>query len=136
MQNIGHRLSCWMRFKKIEQYEIVMQILLILLAALAPVAILLWYIYFKDSLQPEPTRLLIKAFWFGVLSVFVVFVTVFPLQLLTGFGLDESETISDAFVNAFCTAAIPEEAAKLIVLWLFLRKNPYLPSCTICSPDL
>ncbi len=125
MQNIGHRLSCWMRFKKIEQYEIVMQILLILLAALAPVAILLWYIYFKDSLQPEPTRLLIKAFWFGVLSVFVVFVTVFPLQLLTGFGLDESETISDAFVNAFCTAAIPEEAAKLIVLWLFLRKNPY-----------
>lgn len=78
-----------------------MQILLILLAALAPVAILLWYIYFKDSLQPEPTRLLIKAFWFGVLSVFVVFVTVFPLQLLTGFGLDESETISGAFVNAF-----------------------------------
>ena len=55
MQNIGHRLSCWMRFKKIEQYEIVMQILLILLAALAPVAILLWYIYFKDSLQLEPT---------------------------------------------------------------------------------
>lgn len=32
-----------------------MQILLILLAALAPVAILLWYIYFKDSLQLEPT---------------------------------------------------------------------------------
>ena len=25
------------------------------LAALAPVAILLWYIYFKDSLQLEPT---------------------------------------------------------------------------------
>ena len=32
-----------------------MQILLILLAALALVAILLWYIYFKDSLQLEPT---------------------------------------------------------------------------------
>ena len=84
-----------------------MQILLILLAALAPVAVLLWYIYFKDSLQPEPTRLLIKAFWFGILSVFLVFVTVYPLQLLTGFGLEESETISEAFVNAFCTAAIP-----------------------------
>lgn len=102
-----------------------MQILLILLSALAPVAILLWYIYFKDSLQPEPTRLLIKAFWFGILSVFLVFVTVYPLQLLTGFGLEESETISEAFVNAFCTAAIPEEAAKLLVLWLLLRKNPY-----------
>lgn len=102
-----------------------MQILLIFLAALAPVAILLWYIYFKDSLQPEPTRLLIKAFCFGVLSVFLVFITVYPLELLIGFGLDESETISDAFVNAFCTAAIPEEAAKLLVLWLLLRKNPY-----------
>lgn len=32
-----------------------MLILLILFAALAPVAILLLYIYFKDSLQLEPT---------------------------------------------------------------------------------
>ena len=102
-----------------------MQILLIFLAALAPVAILLWYIYFKDSLQPEPTRLLIKAFCFGVLSVFLVFVTVYPLELLTGWGLEGSETISEAFVNAFCTAAIPEEAAKFLVLWLLLRKNAY-----------
>lgn len=102
-----------------------MQILLIFLAALAPVAILLWYIYFKDSLQPEPTRLLIKAFCFGVLSVFLVFVTVYPLELLTGWGLEGSETISEAFVNAFCTAAIPEEAAKFLVLWLLLHKNAY-----------
>lgn len=102
-----------------------MQIFLILLAALAPAAILLWYIYFKDSLQPEPTRLLIKAFCFGVLSVFLVFVTVYPLELLTGWGLEGSETISEAFVNAFCTAAIPEEAAKFLVLWLLLRKNAY-----------
>ena len=89
-----------------------MQILLILLAALAPVGILLCYIYFKDSLQPEPTRLLIKAFWVGILSVFLVCVTVYPLQLLTGFGLEESETISEAFCKCLLYCSHPRRGSK------------------------
>ena len=39
-----------------------MQITLILISALTPVAVLLWYIYRKDKVQPEPTKWLLKAF--------------------------------------------------------------------------
>ena len=31
----------------------------VILAAIAPVAVLIWYIYRKDRKQPEPTKLLI-----------------------------------------------------------------------------
>ena len=34
-------------------------------------------------------------------------------------------SIFDAFADAFLLAAIPEELAKLIMLWLLLRKNPH-----------
>lgn len=33
-----------------------MQLLLVLLSALAPVAVALWYIFKKDGAQPEPTE--------------------------------------------------------------------------------
>lgn len=35
---------------------------LVILAAIAPVAVVIWYIYRKDRKQPKPTKLLIKAF--------------------------------------------------------------------------
>jgi RsiW-degrading membrane proteinase PrsW (M82 family) len=40
----------------------------ILLAALAPILILLFYIYRKDKNQPEPAKEMIKAFFYGVAS--------------------------------------------------------------------
>ena len=43
----------------------------ILIAALAPVAMLLYYIYHKDEFQKEPVKEVLKAFGLGVASVFV-----------------------------------------------------------------
>ena len=43
-----------------------MTILLVIFAALVPVAWLLWTIYHKDSVQPEPTKWLGKAIVFGI----------------------------------------------------------------------
>lgn len=34
-------------------------------------------------------------------------------------------SIREAFADAFVLAAIPEKLAKLIMLWLLLRKNPH-----------
>lgn len=103
-----------------------MEISLLLLSALAPIAVLLWYIYKKDKEQPEPTKWLLKAFGYGVLSVFVSLIFSEPASLL--FGLDpelNASSIGEAFANAFLLAAIPEEVAKLLMLWLLLRKNPH-----------
>ena len=104
-----------------------MQILFVLLSALAPVAVALWYIFKKDSAQPEPTKWLAKAFWYGVLSALLSFVFSTPLGAIFGLELDAEvyPSIFDAFADAFLLAAIPEELAKLIMLWLLLRKNPH-----------
>ena len=104
-----------------------MQITLILISALTPVAVLLWYIYRKDKVQPEPTKWLLKAFGFGVLSAFLSFVFSVPVSFLLGMEMDANtySSIREAFADAFVLAAIPEELAKLIMLWLLLRKNPH-----------
>lgn len=104
-----------------------MQLLLVLLAALAPVAVAIGYIFKKDSVQPEPTKWLVKAFWYGVLSALLTFAIVLPLSAIFGMELNAEEypTVFDAFADAFLQAAIPEELAKFIMLWLLLRKNPH-----------
>lgn len=91
----------------------------LVLGALAPVVLLFIYILVKDMRQPEPLKWLVKALFYGVLSALLVIVTLSPLRQIpvTGWGT--------AFANAFCMAAIPEESAKLLMLWLLLRKNPY-----------
>lgn len=104
-----------------------MQLLLVLLSAITPVLVALWYINRKDSLQPEPTKWLIKAFLFGILSAILSFGFSVPTSMLLGMELDANtySSIPEAFSDAFALAAIPEELAKFIMLWLLLRKNPY-----------
>lgn len=104
-----------------------MEVFLVILSALAPVAVLLFYIFRKDSAQPEPAKWLLKAFFFGVLSVFLSLCFSLLTEFLLGLGNTEEacSSIGGAFLHSFTQAAIPEELAKLIMLWLLLRKNPY-----------
>ena len=101
-----------------------METITILLTALLPVAILVYYIYHKDNKSPEPTGQLIKAFFFGILSVPLSLCISIPLGLL-GVYPAEATNILGSISTAFFGAAIPEEIAKFIMLWLLLRKNPY-----------
>ena len=92
----------------------------ILIAAILPAFILLFYIYRRDKYQPEPLRLLLKGFGYGILSTILVFFipTVFMVSM-------EPRSIYDSMMTAFFGAALPEETAKLIMLWWLLRKNKY-----------
>ena len=96
----------------------------ILLTALLPIAILVYYIYHKDKNSPEPTGQLVKAFFYGVQSVFVSLCISIPLEV-AGLYSDEPTTILGSIGTAFIGAAIPEEVAKFCMLWLLLRKNRY-----------
>ena len=93
----------------------------VLFLALLPVAILLYYTYQQDKLQREPLGSVIKAFFYGWLSVFASFLVSVPFMNL-GLFPEGIHTFSDAVRTAFFGAAIPEESAKLLLLWLFLRK--------------
>lgn len=97
---------------------------MILLTALLPIAILVYYIYHKDEKSPEPTGQLVKAFLFGILSVPVSFCLSIPFGIIGLYPI-EATSILGSISTAFFGAAIPEEIAKFIMLWLLLRKNPY-----------
>ena len=104
-----------------------MTIYLVILAAVTPAAWLLWTIYRKDRAQPEPTKWLVKAFVYGVLSVFLSFVVSIPASIVLDWDIDKQtySSFMEAITDSFLFAAIPEELAKLFMLWLLLRKNPF-----------
>ena len=92
--------------------------LIVFIAAILPAIVLIVHIYNRDKWQKEPPRQLFKAFVYGVGSAMIVL-------LLPAFGIvstSQGTSISAQIGNAFSTAAVPEELAKLFMLWLFLRK--------------
>lgn len=95
--------------------------LTVIALAVLPALILIYYTYQQDKLQREPTKNLVKAFFFGCLSVFASLFISIP-SMRVGLFPAEIQSIGDAFRTAFFGAAIPEESAKLFLLWLFLRK--------------
>ena len=101
-----------------------METFIILLTALLPIAILVYYIYHKDKKSPEPTGQLVKAFLFGILSVPVSFCLSIPFGIIGLYPI-ETTSILGSISTAFFGAAIPEEIAKFVMLWLLLRKNRY-----------
>lgn len=92
--------------------------------AVIPAIILFVVIYRKDRLHAEPIGQLAKAFLLGIASVFVSLVFVIPLGLM-GLYVDEPTSVMDCVRFSLFAAALPEESAKLFMLWLAVRKNPY-----------
>ena len=68
--------------------------------------------------------MLVKAFLYGVLSIFLSLCLSIPFGIL-GLYPNENITVFDAIRQSFIAAAIPEESAKLFMLWLLLRKNSF-----------
>ena len=96
----------------------------ILIAALAPVAMLLYYIYRKDEFQKEPVKEVLKAFGLGVASIFLSLMISGPFGAI-GLYPAEQVTLWDGIAISFFGAAIPEEIAKFLLFWLFVRRNKY-----------
>jgi len=100
-----------------------MKTILILTVALLPAIALLYYIWKKDP-QKEPTSWLVKAVVWGVAICIPIAVIEVGIEAVL-FGGGTPSTLLDTTAMAFFVAAVPEEAGKLLVLWLLLRKNPY-----------
>ena len=93
---------------------------MILIAAVLPALVLIYFIYRKDKFRKEPTGMLLKGFGFGALSALASFLISLPLGVM-GFYPAEATTAAGHISTALFAAAVPEELAKLLMLWLLLR---------------
>lgn len=96
----------------------------ILMLGFLPAIVLFAFIYLKDRRQPEPAGKLLKAFFFGILSIPLTFVLCAVIGLIWPNVYTSGSLMGTAY-EAFATAAIPEEAAKLVMLMLVLRNNKH-----------
>lgn len=96
---------------------------LLLKLAIAPVALLLIYIYKKDVISKEPTKALVKAFIGGCLVVLLDLLVLLPGMLLLGEASEWSPLLLSVFGQSFIEAGIPEELCKFAVLYFLAWKS-------------
>ena len=92
----------------------------VLLAAIMPAFLLVLYIWLRDKYQREPFFEIALGFFYGVVSAGIAMCLELLLSWLS-FVPDSPTTLLGAAWKAFVGAAIPEELAKLLMLWLLLR---------------
>jgi RsiW-degrading membrane proteinase PrsW (M82 family) len=94
--------------------------MVLLLASLAPVFIILFYIYFRDKYDKEPIGLLVKSVIAGMLVVIPV---LFVGRILIGI-MPPMGKIGDAAYHAFVVAGTNEEVFKFLILYLLVWNSP------------
>jgi len=92
----------------------------VLLASLAPVLIILFYIYFRDKYDKEPLGLLLKALLMGI----VVIVPVIFIERLLMNLMPQSSKVAAAAYHAFVVAGSTEELFKFLALYLLVWNSP------------
>lgn len=89
-------------------------------SAVVPSILLAWYFKARD-LNPEPGRVLWATFGLGVLTIPFVVAVAAPIDWLIEHFI--SNPLLAGTAEAFATAAMPEEAAKLLVVWLYASRH-------------
>ncbi len=88
--------------------------------SLAPVFIILFYVYFRDKYEKEPMGMLLKAITVGAVVVVPVLFAGHFLE-----GVKPSMPLEgDAFYTSFITAGFIEESFKFLGLYLLIWRNP------------
>jgi len=92
----------------------------LLLLAIAPVFVIIAYVYIHDKYEKEPPSLLLGSFLLGaIVSVLIVL----GLYLVTGnlLPLTDKQSIWQQFVQAFIVVALSEEFSKYIIVKYFAQ---------------
>jgi RsiW-degrading membrane proteinase PrsW (M82 family) len=93
----------------------------LLLMAIAPVVIILFYIYFRDKYEKEPLSLLLKALFLGCLTVIpVIYMEGFLMEYIPLFNFSNR---ASAFYNAFVVAGFSEELFKFLAFYMLIWKS-------------
>tara|TARA_R110002049_G_scaffold4842_2_gene34181 strand:+ start:7909 stop:8580 length:672 start_codon:yes stop_codon:yes gene_type:complete len=94
----------------------------LLLLAIAPVTIIILYIYFKDKYEKEPIKILAKSFLLGAtVSIVLTLVLGYCASILI--PLTNVESIFQQFLKAFVVVAFVEEFSKYVIVKFYAQRN-------------
>lgn len=91
----------------------------LVIIALAPIAIILLYVYIRDKYEREPLSLLLKSLILGALGVV-------PISLVEDWlsrYIIHFDGLEAAAYNAFVVAAFTEEVFKFLALYVLIWRN-------------
>jgi RsiW-degrading membrane proteinase PrsW (M82 family) len=104
-----------------------LNILIIILVAIAPCAFWLWIIYKGDKYKPEPKSLIVRTFFFGV--GIAIPVALIETILYPG-SIQGNLSVSTAAYVAFVVAGVTEEAGKFLVVRAGVYNSPHFEEPT------
>ncbi|XMO85733.1 PrsW family glutamic-type intramembrane protease [Algibacter sp. AS12] len=94
----------------------------LLLVAIAPVFIIILYIYLKDKYEKEPRRLLLYNFLLGaVVSIIITSILYYVFDIVL--PLTNKTSIFEQFIKAFFVVGLIEEFSKYIIIRYFAQSN-------------
>ncbi|MCF7560928.1 PrsW family glutamic-type intramembrane protease [Sabulilitoribacter multivorans] len=94
----------------------------LLLTAVAPVFIIILFIYIKDKYEKEPKRLLIYNFLLGAF-VSIVITTILYYVFDVILPLRDNMSVMQQFIKAFFVVGLIEEFSKYIIVRYFAQPN-------------
>jgi RsiW-degrading membrane proteinase PrsW (M82 family) len=94
----------------------------LILFALAPVAVVIFYIYLKDKYEKEPKRLLLISFLLGAIVSIIITTILYGVFDLT-LPLTNNLSVLQQFVQAFFVVGFSEELSKYLIVLLFAQRH-------------
>ena len=94
----------------------------LLAVAIAPIFIIILYIYFKDKYEKEPKRLLLYNFLLGAfVSIIITTIIYYVFDMVL--PLTNRTSIFQQFIKAFFVVGLTEEFSKYIIIRYFAQSN-------------
>ncbi|MGC1631750.1 MAG: PrsW family glutamic-type intramembrane protease [Gelidibacter sp.] len=87
----------------------------LLLLAIVPVFVIIFYVYIKDKYEKEPIRLLFYNFLLGAI-VSVIITTLLYVIIDIPLPLNNQDSIFEQFIKAFFVVGLSEEFSKYIII--------------------
>ncbi len=107
-----------------ESIALLINLLIIGVFTITPAVILLIVIYKMDKNRPEPKGLVLRTFFFGILSIAITLTIGFFIGRIDAIAYEKNPWLG-YLVMSFITAALLEESAKLLTFYIIIYRNRF-----------
>src|SRR5690606_1097257 len=94
----------------------------LLLLAIAPVLIIIFYIFIKDKYEKEPIKLLFYNFLLGAI-VSIIITTLLYIIIDIPLPLNNHQSVFEQFIKAFFVVGLSEEFSKYVILRYYSQQQ-------------